>query len=387
MKLCAVSFKVCWRDESGNWYSDGGFPLQMSAIGSIFDSMELLVVEGAAQAGGLRLPEAHVVPLRSPDGVDFRRKLSILFNLPYYVSFIAKHTRRADAVHVPLPGDIPLIALVVALALRKPIVARYCGSWQKTSVTTLMNRVTRGVMRTFAGKRNVMLATGDGSESPAPGMDWIFASALSREEVSSIQPVLDRELGTPPRLVYIGRLAPEKGLSGLIRAIHALSHERVGLAPTITLIGDGPERVALQELSRKIGCDAQVRFTGQLNRAELSKRLLEADMCVQPSLTEGFSKAWLDAMAHGLPVLASDVGAASAVVGRDGERGWLTPPGDVEALRKKLVTILTNTPDWCALRHRCRRFAESRTLDDWRDRIAELCASKWNCAYREGKLS
>ena len=58
-----------------------------------------------------------------------------------------------------------------------------------------------------------------------------------------------------------------------------------------------------------------LRFTGQLDRARLSRELMNQDLCVQPSFTEGFSKAWLDAMAHGLPVLASQVGAAKGVLG------------------------------------------------------------------------
>ncbi len=387
MKICAVSFKECWRDESGFWYSDGGFPRQMSAIASLFETMDLLIVEGPPRPGGLRLPAARMIPLRAPVGKELRRKLSVLFNLPYYVTWIAQHTRGADAVHVPLPGDIPFVAMLTALALRKPVIARYCGSWQETAVTTLMNRVTRGFMRAFARGRNVMLATGEGAEQPAPGMEWIFSSALSKEEIESIQPRLERGLSHPARLIYIGRLSPEKGVSGLVRAIHLLSQKADDGSLTATFVGDGPERTNLEELSRRLQCQDRIRFTGQLNRSDLSRHLLEADLCVQPSLSEGFSKAWLDAMVHGVPVLSSDVGAARAVIGGHGERGWLVPPGDVEALTERLRSILRTPNDWPALRKRCRSFSESRTLDDWKDRIGELCASRWNCRYEAGKLS
>ncbi len=121
MRVCAVSFKECWQDARGDWYSNGGFPLQMTAVASLFDSMTLLITESDSPGnGGLRLPpSADVVVLRKPVGRDFRRKLSVLANLFYYVSTIARHAARADQVHVPPPGDIPLLGMMIALALRK----------------------------------------------------------------------------------------------------------------------------------------------------------------------------------------------------------------------------------------------------------------------------
>ena len=119
-------------------------------------------------------------------------------------------------------------------------------------------------------------------------------------------------------------------------------------------------------------------FAGQVDRFELSRQLSKADLCVQPSLTEGFSKAWLDAMAHALPVLASDVGAARSVIGSDGERGWLVPPGDVQALAIALRRVLRGPVDWPALRRRCRQYAESCTLESWAQQIGEICARQWN---------
>src|SRR5262249_17359192 len=108
--------------------------------------------------------------------------------------------------------------------------------------------------------------------------------------------------------------------------------------------------------------------------------------CVQPSLTEGYSKAWLDAMAHGLPVLASEVGAARGVIGADGERGWLTPPGLSSALAETIQCVIQQKRDWPALRHRCRSFVEARTLEAWGQTIGTICAHQWNLRLTEGRL-
>jgi len=387
MNVCAVSFKECWRDEEGRWLSDGGFPLQMAAIGSLFDGMTLLVVEVPSRPGGIPLsPRARIVPLRRPRGADARRKLSVILSLPYYVRTIARHVREADAVHVPLPGDIPFLALLTALALRKRLLVRYGGSWVPTAQTTWMNRVTRTCMRWSATGKRVMLATGVGASPPAPGAEWIFATALSRAELERIAPALERGLGSPPRLVYAGRLSPEKGVEVLLRALAQLKREGFTPFPSVTIVGDGPQRATLERLAWELGCGEAVDFAGQAGRAELSRRLSAADLCVSPSLTEGFSKAWLDAMAHGLQVLASNVGASGAVVGRVGERGWLVLPGDVSHLAAALRRILSEPVDWPALRRRCRAYAEDRTLEAWAERIGSLCAAKWRVSFQDGKL-
>lgn len=387
MHLCAISFKQCWQDDSGRWMSYGGFPLQMEAVGRLFDKMTLMIERGAPRSGGLPLPEfAEVVVIPSPVGTDGRRKISVLLRLPSYLFRFASHIRRADAVHTPLPGDMPLLGMLTALCLRRPLLARYGGSWVATNKTTLMNRVTRGLMRTFAGGRNVMLATGDGDQPPADRMRWIFSTALSRGELAQIQPNLERGLSDPPRFVFIGRLSPEKGINLLIQAVAAARDNSATPPPNLTLIGDGPQRIELEELVARLQCGGLVRFTGQLDRNALSEELLRQDVCVQPSHTEGFSKAWLDAMAHGLPVLSSNVGAASSVLGSDGERGWLFEAGQLKPLQERITAVTHDFHDWSGIRHRCREFVEQRTLEAWSETIGQWCALQWKATMVEGKL-
>jgi glycosyltransferase involved in cell wall biosynthesis len=387
MRLCVVSFKPCWQDAAGAWMSDGGFPLQMAAIASLFDAVTLVVVATPPRAGGLPLPSsAHVVGLRSPHGADGARKLSVITGLGYYVRIISARVREADVVHVPVPGDISFVGLLLALIFRKRLIARYGSSWAVTPQTTVSQRMVRLCMRMCAGGRNVMLATGIGTVPPAPRMRWIFSTALTRAELQSIRPRLDRGLGTPPRLVYLGRLSSEKGVAYLLRALARLHQSGSEPGPQLTILGDGPERGALERQARELGIDRVVTFAGHLNREQLSVRLADADLCVQPSLTEGFSKAWLDAMAHGIPVLSSRVGAAPAVVGEGGVRGWLVAPGDDAALADQLRQALSGATDWPALRRRCRAFAEGWTLEAWAREIGQICTEHWGGVLAEGKL-
>jgi glycosyltransferase involved in cell wall biosynthesis len=390
VRLCVVSFKECWQDESGAWWSYGGFPMQIAAVSSLFDDTTLVIVRGRTRSGGIRLEGiARTVALRSPEGLDLRRKLSVLANLPYYAGTIAKYVRDSDVVHIPAPGDMPLLGMLIALVFRKRLIVRYGSSWVTTSETTLTHKFTRMCMRRFAGGRNVMLATGEGSDAPAAGMRWVFSTALSRAELDSIHPALDRGLSQPPRLVYAGRLSSEKGVAVLIEALSMLKREGFQPLPSVTLVGDGPERRPLERLALDLGCADSIQFAGHCNRSDLSRHLMTADLCVQPSLSEGFSKAWLDAMAHGLPVVASNVGAAGAVIGRDdgNRRGWLVPPGSAHALAGTIREAILAPLEWPELRRRCRAYVEARTLEAWAHEIGEACAQQWSASMVGGKLS
>jgi len=387
MRLCAVSFKECWRDGQGTWLSTGGFPLQMSAIGSLFDSMTLIITECEPMEGGIPLPNyANIIPVPRPYGEDTRRKLSVLYHLRQYLKVLFQNISQADVVHVPLPGDIPLLGMFVALLMRKRLIVRYCGSWFPNDQTTKMNRLTIALMKFFAGGKNVMFATGDYSPPPALNVHWIFVSVISRVECEQIIPKFDRGLNSPPRLVFIGRLSPEKGIADLVKAVARLKHEGFQSIPTVVIIGDGPQRSVLENMVSQFNMASTFIFKGQLTRQVLSNELLKADFCVQPSLTEGYSKAWLDALLHGLPVVTTDVGSARSIFNRDGERGWIIPPGDTHHLSAVLQKILTEPIDWAALRIRCRTYVEGRTLEDWVQQIGTVCAQQWNIKLVDGKL-
>jgi len=242
-------------------------------------------------------------------------------------------------------------------------------------------------MRVFAGGRNVMLATGEYPSPPAPRVHWIFVSAISRSELAQVIPSLERGLSSPPKLAYFGRLSHEKGVHNLVQAVAELQRTGFGPMPKVLIIGDGPQRSILEDMARNLNIAPAFTFTGQLDRSDLSSNLLQADLCVIPSLTESYCKARLDAMLHGLPVLTTDVGSARGIIGQNGERGWIVPPDDVPHLTQKLREILTTDIDWPMLRRRCRSYVEGRTLEDWAETIGRISAAQWGWQFEEGKLS
>jgi glycosyltransferase involved in cell wall biosynthesis len=140
---------------------------------------------------------------------------------------------------------------------------------------------------------------------------------------------LETVLGVACRLVSI------KGIIYLIRALAVLQAEFPELR--LEIAGTGSERPIIESEAETLGLKDRVAFLGW--QADLAPVLARWDIFVQPSLEEGFGIAALEAMAAGLPVVATAVGGISELV-KAGQTGWLVPPGDPEALAERLRALL-----------------------------------------------
>lgn len=125
----------------------------------------------------------------------------------------------------------------------------------------------------------------------------------------------------------LGRLTDQKGFDALVRALPELP------TVTVTLVGDGPERPALEALAASLGVAERLQITGWTDDAR--GQLARFDVFALPSRWEGLPLAILEAMFAGLPVVANDVGSVAEAV-RDGSTGFLLTAGDERALVERL---------------------------------------------------
>lgn len=138
-------------------------------------------------------------------------------------------------------------------------------------------------------------------------------------------------------VVAVGRLSPEKGLDILLTAFARQFSSDRGVR--LILVGDGPERAALESLALGLGIVEQVVFAGFIS--DVAGYYAAADLFVMSSHTEGFPMALLEAMAWELPVLATAVGGIPDIV-QDGVNGCLVPPGSVESLAAAMGNLLND---------------------------------------------
>jgi glycosyltransferase involved in cell wall biosynthesis len=138
-------------------------------------------------------------------------------------------------------------------------------------------------------------------------------------------------------ILCVARQYPRKHLADLLRALPAV---RSAVPRARALIaGDGPEHVRLRALAAELGLRDAAIFTGALPDDRLELLYRQADVFCLPSVQEGFGIVFLEAMACGLPVVATQAAAIPEVV-PDRRAGMLVPPGDVDALSHALIELL-----------------------------------------------
>ena len=138
------------------------------------------------------------------------------------------------------------------------------------------------------------------------------------------------------KIITISRLEPVKNLQSLLRVVALL--KKKGVKITYTVVGDGSAKEELISLADLLEISHSVVFVGY--QEETYRYLLEADLYLLPSLTEGFSNSLAEAMYSGTPVISTRVGAAEEII-EDGVNGWLVNIDDDQQLLEKIEAVIS----------------------------------------------
>ncbi len=173
----------------------------------------------------------------------------------------------------------------------------------------------------------------------------------------------------PVRLLTVARLSPEKGHSFLIAALAEV--RRAGIDATLTLVGDGPLRTRLEQQVRDLKLENFVTFAGAVGQDRILEHYHNSDIFVLPSLAEGLPVVLMEAMACGLPVVASRISGIPELVA-SGESGTLVTPGRADLLAEAMVE-LARAPNLRKTFARAGRSAVQANFDQ-RATVADLLA-------------
>jgi len=148
---------------------------------------------------------------------------------------------------------------------------------------------------------------------------------------------------TCPILMHISNFRPVKRVTDVVR-VFARVRER--MRAMLVMVGDGPDRIAAEEEVRKLGLTGEVQFLGKIDA--VAPLLASADLFLLPSASESFGLSALEALACGVPVIASDAGGLPEVIIPE-ETGVLCPVGDVEAMADSAVALLRDPARWARM--------------------------------------
>ncbi len=286
------------------------------------------------------------------------RRQPILFRLLAFARAVLRAGRRVDVFFV---SDYGLPVAMANLMLHKPILLKNVGdfAWEfstrhnwipagqtidefQTAPHSPRVNLLRTVQRWHTGAADTLIAPSRYSAGLVIG--WGILPSKVRVIYNALDPVDDlptrdsvrRELNVDsPLIVTVARLAPWKGVAGVIRALAQVQREFP--SARLIVVGDGPERSALEREAASLG-DA-VLFVGTQPPDRVRLYLRAADVFVLFSTYEGLPHTVLEAMQAGTPVVVSDAGGNVEVV-THGQNGWVVPKGDEAAMAKTLIEVL-----------------------------------------------
>ncbi len=170
----------------------------------------------------------------------------------------------------------------------------------------------------------------------------------------------------PPEVLAIGRLSGEKGFGLLLRAFALLRTPEARL----TILGEGPLRPHLEELAENLGIAPRVRFAGW--QADVWPHLRRARALALASRSESFGNVVVEALAAGLPVVATDTPGPREILGGDARLGRLVPLTDAAAMAAALEAFLADPGDPAPRQERAEDFSAARGVARWEELIRTL---------------
>ena len=202
-----------------------------------------------------------------------------------------------------------------------------------------------------------------------PEYPGITATAYNGVDADFFKPIAVRRIATTPRVLWVGRVSPEKGVHTLLDAfaqvVRKLPEAQLDLVgsrsvlPVGRLVGlsddplvealsrfydgsmGGEYQAVLEAQVRRLGLDRNVRFVGGMPHSELVAAYQTADLVVNPSVSESFGITIVEGMACGVPVVGTRVGGMLETV-IHGETGLLVEPEQPDALAEAMITILSD---------------------------------------------
>jgi glycosyltransferase involved in cell wall biosynthesis len=316
---------------------------------------ELRGIRGFRPSGSFEVPEYPELSLTYP---PFLRILAHCFEAGYSMLLAAT------------PGPMGLAALAVSKILGVPVHGTYHTAFPqyvgKLTGDSSLEDMTWKYMAWFYNQMDIVYAPSKATKVELvehgiePGRIVVYPRGVDSEQFHPDKDngvYRDRyDIDTPCTMLYAGRISREKNLDVLAEAFEKVITS--GVEAHLVLVGDGPYR---EEMASKLK-GLPVTFTGYLKGDDLSAAFAGADMFVFPSATDTFGNVVLEAMASGLPVIATDRGGPRENITHE-RTGLIVPAGEHAPLAAAIRTLAENEPLRARMGAEARSSVETRTFD------------------------
>ena len=242
----------------------------------------------------------------------------------YRQLFARLRALRPQVVHTHQEAYAPIVARLAGVPAVVETIHE-SGFWGRCGVAPVR------WLRRQAVHRHVAVSSGQGEDLIRLGRLRSDQLCVIPNGVRCPDLLLERKAAQPPVLGCVARLEEAKGVYVLLQALRQLPEAQ------LLLVGDGPERARVEVEIQRLGLTKRVRLTGYVQAVE--PFYAQMDVFVMPSFFEAFGLVCAEAMAQGVPVVASDLPGPASLC-RNGQEGLLVPPGQPEVLAQACRTLL-----------------------------------------------
>lgn len=377
--LLVPSIVPVWKNSESN-YSLGGFPLQINSLAKIFKRIMIaLPLSNSKNPSGLIKYEKDnidLLALKNPIGENYFRKLFFPYWLVCEFGKIIKSIRNSKAIYCPLPSDIGLIYLIFAIIFKKKIFVRHCGTWANRS--TFVDRFIYWLLIRIASDKIVVMATGESEKIPDqknPHIKWIFSTSITAYEWNNIKPAEPWSGSEKLKLVYAGRLSKNKNVDSIIIAADLLSRSNNDFH--LDILGSGNQIGYLKSLMMKFKLQNRITFHGSVNHKDVIKYFCKSHLFLFPTKTkEGFPKVLIEAMACGLPSIATEVSVIPYLINKN--CGIILDQTDPKSVYKTIMKMINNPQLMKSMGTEARIRSKSYTIDRWTEIIKKRLNTAWS---------
>lgn len=286
---------------------------------------------------------AMVEPSGGPRMCD---KFSILFQYPSYFRRILRELDLADAVHIRCPANFCLLAMVILTFRSKPETRwiKYATNWQFRDKEAWSSTLQRWWLRRGWARARVTV-NGEYLAQP-PHVKAFLNPCLTDAEVAAAKGLATQKPGLSPlRLLFVGALDTNKGV---LRALDIVRRvQSSGVNAQFEVVGDGPERPALERRIVEFGMTAAVTLHGWLPRTVLGEIYARNHLFLMTSQSEGWPKVLSEAMAYGVVPVASAISCIPDYL-KKFQVGRTVPWSDLPAFAQAAVDYARAPNSWHA---------------------------------------
>jgi glycosyltransferase involved in cell wall biosynthesis len=365
----------------GRYFAYGPYAKEIDLWADLFDEVTIAApLRHAPPAGDCARFERvniRVDALPEAGGENLAAKLKLALATPFMIAKLCGAMLKADAIHVRCPGNVGVLAALLAPLFSRRIVGKYAGSWVGAPGEPFTYWLQRRVLGSpyFRGPVTVYGKW----PNQAPHVIPFFTSLLSQDHLDRAA-AARRESAGPGclRILYTGRLSKAKNVDCVIEA--AARVRDAGFPVRVTVVGEGPERASLGALAARLSMAEAVDFTGGLDFEQVLPYVAQSSVLALTSESEGWPKSIAEGMAFGLVCIGSKRGLVPEILGEG--RGITVTPRDVEELAGHLLDLARHPERYEAMRERAAAWARGYTIEGLRGAIKKLLEEKWAVELR-----